>query len=139
MKTRWANSGRNDLHVFSAGTHARQGMRAAQEAIDVCAEHDIDIQAHRTSPVTADIVRRADAIYAMEAVQIDFMKLFYPEVVEKACLLAQWSPESKIKKQMVIEDPIGAPVSEYRRAFDRIAGCVDALLPQLTQWAATDS
>lgn len=128
---------RNDLYVFSTGTHARDGMGAAQQAIAVCKEQGVDISGHRTSPVNGDIVRKADAIYAMEPVHIDFMKLFYPEIADKAWLLAHWSADKKVRKEGCIPDPVGGSLADFKDVFYLISQCIDTLLPDLEEWTSS--
>jgi len=53
------------LTVTSAGTHAREGDHASEEAVTLGEQRGLDLSPHRSAPVTAELVRQADLILTM--------------------------------------------------------------------------
>ena len=51
--------------VMSAGIAAMMGSRAAAEAHAVMMEHDLDLRAHESQPLTDALVRNADLLITM--------------------------------------------------------------------------
>ncbi len=114
--------GLHDLVVESAGTGAAPlpresgaaGPAASDGALLVALEHGVDLTAHRSRPLTAELVDRADLILAMGDRHLD-------RVIElggagKAHLLTAFASEGKAQRG--IEDPFGGPLSAYRSTYD---------------------
>ncbi|MBD3421200.1 MAG: hypothetical protein GF398_13875 [Chitinivibrionales bacterium] len=130
LRSRWMELGRNDLHVASTGIHAQENQPAASLAVEVCQENGIDISHHLSSPLNGRDLKSSDIIFVMEAVQRDYITLFFPQVNDRTFLLAAWP--DKPGRKSTVADPIGGTLKDYRRAFETIALHIDRLLPQLT-------
>ncbi len=59
-------SGSTDIEFASAGIIARAGNPPSSDGVAVAAELGIDLTPHGASPLTSDVVARADIIYGME-------------------------------------------------------------------------
>ncbi len=115
--------------VQSAGLHASRGMRAAREAVDVIRSMSQrgnvemgDLGRHISQPVTAELLRRADAIYTMTAAHSAEVAELYPWAERKTF---QLDPDADIA------DPIGSPLSVYERVATRILELLKKRLSEL--------
>jgi protein-tyrosine phosphatase len=105
--------GEHGVQVLSAGMAAFPGGKAAREAIDTLAKRGIDLSDHSSQPLSERIVRHADLILTMTQGHLQ-------------TLLHQW-PSAGPRSRMVrldhkdISDPIGQPISAYKKCADDIA------------------
>ncbi len=103
--------------IHSAGTHAYAGGYATENAIAALAERGIDISNHISRPVTSEMVREADVVYAMS-----------PSHIRQ---IQEWSPGSEEKIRLLsdqgIADPIGGDVEGYRAC----AGVIERALIEI--------
>ncbi|MBN1671311.1 MAG: low molecular weight protein arginine phosphatase [Kiritimatiellae bacterium] len=110
--------------VVSAGVLATVGRPASPAAVEALREHGIDMSAHRSRPVTEELVDRAQLIVVMTIAQkVDMMDRF-PSARGKVYLLKSFDLSARDGD---VEDPIGLPLEAYRRVRDKI----DAALPDL--------
>ena len=65
----------------------------------------------------------------MEAVQIDYIDIFFPQVSDRLYMLASW-PERK-GRGATIADPVGRPIGAYRKTFRLLQEHIEYLLPDL--------
>lgn len=65
------------IEVFSAGLETKSGEKANPVASSVALQDQISLEAHVTTPVTRDLIGRADLIVVMEFMQcVDLSKNF---------------------------------------------------------------
>lgn len=129
LRHRADQDGRHDFAVGSLGINGMDNQPAAPFAQRVCLEHGIDISAHRSRPITNDLLQRADMLFCMEPVHRDFIRTFFPWHRAKVALLGAW-PEKETRKSG-IPDPIGAPFEAYQKVFDMIYGHIDRIFDKL--------
>ena len=98
--------------VGSAGAGAPPGMRASEEAVELLAKRKIDLAAHRSRPLTAELMKQADEVYVMTAGHLRALRHIAPELAAKAQLLDPQGRE--------VVDPIGAGPRAYRQCLDQI-------------------
>jgi protein-tyrosine phosphatase len=91
--------------VRSAGVGAMPGNPAAPRAQMVAQAHGLDLSAHRSRRLTADMAREADVLVALDEV-----------VEEEIAILAGDVPVLL----WPVDDPYQGPDEGYRRAFDEI-------------------
>ncbi|MGC8540146.1 MAG: Sua5/YciO/YrdC/YwlC family protein [Phycisphaerae bacterium] len=97
--------------VRSAGVHAAGGMPAAVEAVKVLGAMGVDIQKHRSAPLTDDLLRRADMIFTMTQAHREEIISRMPTAAEKTFTL---DPDGDI------DDPIGKGEQAYRKTAQRL-------------------
>ena len=131
LKKKCAENGLSHLHVASMGIHAQEGNSATAFAITVCHEQSINLEAHRSRPLIPNELKISHLIFAMEPVQISYISLFIPQVSDRLFMLAAW-PDQRGKKA-TIPDPIGKPITAYRKTFELLQRHIDNLLPELIQ------
>lgn len=125
-------AGLDHIEVASAGTAAALGLPAASTAVRVCAEHGIDLSGHRSQPLTAALIRRADLILGMEESHTQAARALAPEAAPRIHLLRRFAPQGPAEEE--IADPINAISDEvYRSCFREIRDCVRGLIAALQQ------
>jgi protein-tyrosine-phosphatase len=115
------------VDIRSAGTSAAAGTGATQQAIDVAAEHGLDLRSHEAQPLTAELVEWADLILAMgpahwnEAVSLGGAgrTAIVTDFIEGA------------GKGMPVADPFGGDHDSYRATFAQLRLASDALLDRI--------
>lgn len=103
-----------DVEIRSAGTLGLQDRPAEPRAVAVCREIGLDLSAHRSRPLTAELVRWADRIFVMEDAHGLAVRELVPEVGEQVVI-----PLGPLAGRAYIADPIGLPFKgPYRTARD---------------------
>lgn len=131
LKKRLAENNLSNIMVASMGIHAQEGNAATESAIEVCGEHSIDISKHSSRPLVPEELKASRLIFAMEAVQVDFIDIFFPQVADRLFMLGSW-PERK-RKKADIDDPVGKSIGAYRKIFLQLERHIDSLLPDLQE------
>jgi protein-tyrosine phosphatase len=98
--------------VGSAGISAMLGGRAAAEAVDVMGRRGLDLTRHESQPLTAQLVRQADVIFAMTRSHLSAIVSQWPEAALRVKLLSY--------DELDIADPIGSPLPVYERCADQL-------------------
>jgi len=106
------------VDIFSVGITSTTGAGSSPKAISVMKEEGIDISKHESSPLTDDLIKEADLIFAMEE-------------HHKEALLNR-IPESSGKIHVLnIPDPIGKPIEVYRDTLNLLKKFIPKILEQL--------
>jgi tRNA threonylcarbamoyl adenosine modification protein (Sua5/YciO/YrdC/YwlC family) len=108
---RLANAG---LQAVSAGTTARCGDRATDLAVDTLARRGIDLRAHRSTPLTPELLAWADTTYVMTRAHRTWVENLHPPSAARTRL---FDPEGRD-----IPDPYGGDTADYEacaEALDR--------------------
>ena len=92
------------ITVESAGTSAASGIGPSPQAVEAMRTFSIDLASYRSRPVSADLVNRADVIFAMTAEHKDFICRLVPGACDRVQLLSRDKP---------VTDPLGQPTSAY--------------------------
>jgi len=109
--------------VASAGLSAWGGGKASVGALEAMAEAGADLSAHESQPVTENLVRQADVILTMTAAHRAAILAQFPDAAGRVSML---SPD----RQDVL-DPIGGPLTTYRRCAEQIRGHLAARIDTL--------
>ncbi len=109
---------KNQYEVMSAGLSAFEDAPAAKQAIEVLKEKGIDLSSHKTTPLTEELVQKADLILTMT----DRHKLFlienYPQADEKTYTLKGYATkveevEDKTKRMEELYQEINKKRKEF--------------------------
>jgi protein-tyrosine-phosphatase len=119
-----ADRGR-DIEVASCGTHDLDGAPADKHAVAVCAEIGVDLGAHASRQVDAELVAWADYILVMEYAHVEAVRDEFPDARERLMLLGT------LGGTMEIADPYGGWRYQFRRSRDEIKRCVEAFVDRL--------
>lgn len=124
-----------DVEVSSAGTFAQDGAPASAHGVKVCADHGIDISAHRSQLLHRELIDRADLILSMEAGHIYDIQRISPNAgAEKLNLLGGYNTEDDDSAvDLTIFDPIGGSEEDYLRCFQMISSHIERGYPAIRQ------
>lgn len=112
----------------SAGLMASAGQRASGDAVKAMRELNISMGAHRSRPVTRDIIDGAFCIVVMTSAHASLFGTLFPDARDRVHLLRSFDPSTQQKD---VDDPIGTSLSEYRRTRDTIRSAMPGLLEYL--------
>ncbi|HTS17940.1 MAG TPA: ribose 5-phosphate isomerase B [Verrucomicrobiae bacterium] len=127
--------GRDDVQVASAGLGALDGLRATDVAAEVAAELGVDISAHLSQSMNADLVRQSDFIFVMTRQHQDALQTLFPSAAEKTFLVREFEG-SRAGENKDIADPIGQSIEVYRRTRDQIRDALPSLIVFIDQTSA---
>jgi protein-tyrosine-phosphatase len=74
--------------VRSAGIWTESGLPPVPSAIRAAKRLGLDIERHRSQPVTSDLLSRSDLVIVMQASQKEVIQLEFPRASEKTILLS---------------------------------------------------
>ena len=117
--------------VRSAGLFAKEGKAADPRAIEAARTFfEIDLSSHSASPLTAEHVAEADAIFVMDRSNETLLLDRFPDVTEKVFLLAQFSG-SQAYPDLEIRDPYSGSPGDVKACFCSLAACIRGLIDRL--------
>jgi protein-tyrosine-phosphatase len=125
-------AGVNAVTVESAGIFAVEGMSPTRETLRVLQEAGIDGSAHRSRGLTLEMLYAADAVFAMEPLQLEEILRRAPSVKEKVQLLKPYGlPPEQVSGPAGIPDPISKPLEVYEVCFAEIREAIERLAKSL--------
>lgn len=114
-----------DVDVRSAGVLTVSSLLAANEAIQVMEGEDVDLRRHRSSPLTPELIRKADVILAMTPLHRQTAIGMSEEAKGKTYLLKEFA-RSDIKNAQ-IQDPMGWTLEIFKKCFKEIKAACNKL------------
>ena len=144
-----------ELEVASVGTWADFGSPATSGAIDAMAARGIELRTHRSRPARPAEIEAADLVVVMTSVHVSEVLEAVPAVKDKLVMLKELpemaaevsaegdasaderlasllrAPRPEPRRALDVDDPIGLPVTAYKRCADDLARGVDALVDAL--------
>lgn len=124
--------GWSQLEVASAGVAAGVGQPASSGSLAAAEEVGLDLGAHASTPLTADVVEASDLILVMSPHHL--MRVAELGGAGRATLLTAFAEgregESAFEAP-AIPDPFGGPLDEYVRTRDRLDTLVRQVLDRL--------
>ena len=108
----------NQLKVISAGVAASYGDAASENSVAALKKVDLDLNQHKSQPVTDDLIERAFAVFGMTDSHLEVLRHYHPEVAERVHLLRGFLGDGEDDQ---IPDPIG-------QDFDAYCACMDAMV-----------
>ncbi len=126
---------RSDITVASAGTSAWDGAPASDGALLVALEHGLDLNGHRATMLSRDLVKAASLILVMS-----------PHHAERAVVLGGAGRThlltdfaSRSTNGQPVQDPFGGELDQYRRTFDELTGEISAALDRIAGGHGADT
>lgn len=109
-------------NVISAGTVAIEGYPATEATIEVMKTEGIDISGFHSKRLTAELINKADLILVMQPMHKEEVINMVPAAAAKTFLLKEYQCDCKPGdiKDIVVPDPIGRPVEDYKRCLESI-------------------
>jgi protein-tyrosine-phosphatase/tRNA A37 threonylcarbamoyladenosine synthetase subunit TsaC/SUA5/YrdC len=102
----------NGVTVISAGTAASLGCPAAENAVEIMQQQQLDLSQHESQPLNEQIVKRADLIITMTRSHREAILQEWPEARDRTYTLSN--------NRADVSDPIGGPLEQYRRCAEQI-------------------
>ena len=113
--------------VRSAGTGAAPGAPASPHALAVTSDHQLDLTAHASQPLSPELVAWADLILAMGPSHVHAIQELGGG--EKVSLVTDFLEGEGAGA--AIADPFGGDLDSYSETFDQLRAAVSALLDRL--------
>jgi len=109
----------------SAGIYAASGTPASSNAVEAMRELGIDLEGHRSQPLTTELVQQADLIVTMTAGHRFEILQDFQEVGNRVFLIKSFGT-SKVPAD--IADPFGGSLSIYKKTRDEIDQALSDLI-----------
>ena len=109
--------------VLSAGLAAMMGMEASPEAVVVAQECGAELSGHRSRPLSAELLARADYLFAMTQSHLRALLPYCDPSGPQPRLLARDGSD--------VPDPIGAEQQVYRDCAQQILRHLQDCLPEI--------
>lgn len=119
-------AGIHDVLVTSAGTHARSGKAADARVLRSASELGANLDDHRATLLTADIVAANDVIFAMDEFNFTNIATEFPQARDKLMLFGGMNPTG-VYRPHEIADPYTAGPREVARTVGVVRDNVAAL------------
>lgn len=95
------------------------------EAVTIAARHGVDLSRHRSRTLTAALVRGADLVVVMDAVQRRAVVEQFGARADDVVLLGDFDPAPI--EMRAIRDPVEQPLDVFEEAYGRIDRCATML------------
>lgn len=118
------------IEVRSAGTMTGGGSPASEGARAACREVEVDLSDHRSTHLTHEWISWADLVLCMENHHVAHVIDLVPTASTKTHLLGEFGPPDE---PLEIPDPVGLPLSFYRKCRDHLFDCLKGVLRHLPQ------
>jgi len=108
--------GKDYIKVSSAGIRGLDGLPPTEETINVLKAEGVVMDDFRSRSVTAEMIKEADLILAMEDLHKDEVLKRVPEAAGKTFLLKEFGkPDVRNNEEgSGVPDPIGRPIEFYK-------------------------
>ncbi len=111
--------------VSSAGTGALVGYPADPMAVEVAAEHGLDLSAHRARQATLPLLSQMDLILTMDQSHNDWLNRQYPQLRGRVYKFLKWREDDDVA------DPYRRPREAFEAAYADIEQGVEDWLKRL--------
>lgn len=125
---------REQISAESGGTWANDGNPAGSLSQLVAQENGLDLSAHRSQPMTPQLIKDADLVLCMTPVHKDDILKIFPHFQDKVFTLKEFAREIPPHKK-AIDDPIGMNLNFYRRIFKELEDEITRIFPAILQLA----
>lgn len=132
FKARLREAGLEDrIAVRGGGTHAAPGYPATSDAVAVMAERGVDISAHRSQPVTRQLLDRCDLVLTATTDQARHLAFEFPGQAAKVSTLRGFGRPPDWQGIEEVDDPVGRGREAYQLTADLLAEQIDRVWPLL--------
>lgn len=123
-----------EVQAISAGVWAQEGARASANSAAVLRSRGINLEDHRSQPLTPALLRKADVVLVMEEAHRRSIFYLAPEHLAKVFLLSEMAGGNDD-----VSDPFGGPFEEYVETADLLAALIDLGMPKILKRAGVIS
>ena len=114
--------------IESAGIWAISGYSATDFANRTLMDMDLDLNTHRSQPVTESLLEEFKLILCMENEQVNFLKQNFLDSKDKVFLLSEMIGENKD-----ISDPAGYSLDAYKDTAKEIHSFLEKGFPKISK------
>ena len=118
----------------SAGTWGRDGYPAADEAVQVMQARGLDIGAHQSREVSAEIIASADLILTMERGQKEALQVEFPQLRDKIFSLTEL-----VGMEYDIPDPFGKGIQDFEDTAAELESLLERGVSEILRRACPES
>lgn len=111
------------LLFLSAGTNTMDGMPASSGSLEAGGEAGLDLSAHRSTSVSAELLEACDLVFCLSASHLHDLEARFPGAADKLHLL---HPEGGS-----VSDPFGGPLEIYRACRQEIQLLLAQRMPEI--------
>lgn len=119
--------------VVSAGTGAVDGIPATRLAVQVCADHGVDLKGHRSVSLTSAMIRASDLVLGMEPHHVEHARGLAPDVADRIHLITEKGAAAPAARSQGVLDPMGGSAEQYRDTFNRIRSHLLGWIPVIRE------
>lgn len=123
---------RTPFQVFSAGTSAVAGSPVPEFGVVAAKERGVDLSKKTATPLTRDLVERADRILVMESRHLHGVAAVSRSALERVTVVTDLAAKPPTQG---IPDPYGGTLDDYRRCYDTLHSVLAEGLPRLIETA----
>jgi protein-tyrosine phosphatase len=118
----------NQIEIVSAGVAAGYGEPASVNSVTALKKVKIDLDGHKSQPVTQDLIDRAFLILGMTQSHIDTLNYHHTDLPERVHLFREFMGKDDSPE---IPDPYGQNYTAYAACFDSMAEAIPSLVAYL--------
>lgn len=115
-----------EVDIRSAGVMTITGLLASQEAIQVMDAEGVDLRRHRSTQLTAELIRKADLILAMSPFHRQTALRLCEDAKNKTFLFKEFTKSDL--KNVQIADPMGCTLEVFKKCFKEIRAACERLV-----------
>jgi protein-tyrosine phosphatase len=115
-----------NVEVRAAGVLTVTGLKASQEARQIMEGEGIDLERHRSSQLSPEMIRRADLILGMTPYHVQIAQRICEDAKGKTFLLQEFTRADL--KNVQIQDPMGCTLEVFKKRFKEIRQACDRLI-----------
>jgi protein-tyrosine phosphatase len=118
----------NQIEIVSAGVAAGYGEPASVNSVTALKRVKIDLDGHKSQPLTQDLIDRAFLILGMTQSHIDTLNYYHTNLPERVHLFREFMGKDDPPE---IPDPYGQNYTAYAACFDSMAEAIPSLVAYL--------
>ena len=118
----------NQIEIVSAGVAAGYGEPASVNSVTALKKVKIDLDGHKSQPVTQDLIDRAFLILGMTQSHIDILNHYHTGLPKRVHLFREFMGKDDPPE---IPDPYGQNYTGYAACFDSMAEAIPSLVAYL--------
>jgi protein-tyrosine-phosphatase len=116
------------IPVYSAGTDAFPGDEASPPGVIAMRAVGVDISAHRSQPVSEELLENALAVFAMTRRHIDDLRYFHPGCKTPIRLMREFVTPLPVGGDLEVSDPYATSLAEYKECRDNMVEAVPGIV-----------
>ena len=118
----------NQIEIVSAGVAAEYGDPASPNSVTALKKVKIDLDRHKSQPLTQDLIDRAFLILGMTQSHIDILNHNHTGLPERVHLFREFMGRGELTE---IPDPYGQSYTANSACFDSMAEAIPSLIAYL--------